>query len=78
VTQNSTQPPIGNLYTIPSGMGGVFDVRVLALYEARRRGDGTSIPPSIHLRVDMPRNPDWHGYTVVMERDYFEQVAVRQ
>jgi hypothetical protein len=41
---------IGGRYRIPSGMGGVFDVRLVAL-------DGATA----HVRVDMKPNPDWHG-----------------
>lgn len=42
---------LGARYRVPSGMGGVFDVRLLAV-------DGATAS----LSVDSPRNPDWHGW----------------
>lgn len=55
---------MGNLYTTPSGMGGTFDVVI-----AEDRGDQVSV------RVHMPRNPDWHGYTFTTTRDQLTEVA---
>lgn len=42
---------VGELYRVPSGMGGIFDVRLVSIE------DRTS-----NVRVDSPLNPDWHGY----------------
>ena len=47
-------PKPGDLRVIPSGMGGVFDVKLLA-----KSPNGTW-----QVRVDMPRNPDWHAYLI--------------
>lgn len=47
---------IGALYRCPSGMGGTFDVRLTAL-------DGRVA----NVRVDCPRNPDWHRYAFKIE-----------
>lgn len=68
-------PEIGKTYTVPSGMGGVFTARVLAIYNASQQGDGTPIPERVHMRVVSPRNHDWHNYTFTMSREYFEQTA---
>lgn len=51
---NTTQIQVGKSYKVPSGLGGVFYVRALAV-----RGD------EVDCRVDMPSNPDWHNYVVV-------------
>lgn len=50
-----TMPVIepGKRYRMPSGMGGSFDVRVISIT------DGIA-----HVRVDSPRNPDWHGHPI--------------
>ena len=42
---------VGRRYEVASGMGGTFDVKLISL-TADRAG----------WAVDMPRNPDWHGY----------------
>ncbi len=42
---------LGGLYRVPSGMGGIFDVRLVSI-------DGATA----NVRVDSPRNPDWHRY----------------
>lgn len=55
---------MGNLYTTPSGMGGTFDVVIV-----EDQGDQVSV------RVHMPRNPDWHGYTFTTTRDQLTEVA---
>lgn len=47
-------PQPGDRYETPSGMGGVFTVRLLALSP-----DGTW-----QVRVDMPLNPDWDRYLI--------------
>ena len=75
VAQNNAKPMLGEVYNVPSGMGGIFTARVVALYDARENDDGSTEPAQVHLRVDMPLNPDWHKYTFVMARAYFEQVA---
>ena len=43
---------MSNLFTVPSGMGGTFTVKLLK----ERANDRISVV------VHMPRNPDWHGY----------------
>jgi hypothetical protein len=47
---------VGNLYDVPSGMGGSFTVKLLSITESPER--------RAHLRVHMPRNRDWHGYVL--------------
>lgn len=47
---------IGQSYEVRNGLGGIFDARLLSL--------GVS-PPSAKFRVDMPLNPDWHGWEFV-------------
>ncbi|WP_374387126.1 hypothetical protein [Brevundimonas sp.] len=42
---------VGNVYVVKSGMGGSFDA-VLTAVEG----------PLAFWRVDMPKNPDWHGW----------------
>jgi hypothetical protein len=44
-----------DLVTIPSGMGGTFDV--IRLKETR--------PGLWVVRVHSPKNPDWHGYELL-------------
>jgi hypothetical protein len=68
-------PIIGNLYRVPSGMGGVFIVRVVAYYDETRQGDGTYVPARVYMRVHMPNNKSWHNYVFTLNRDYFEQEA---
>lgn len=46
-------PQVGKRYRMLSGMGGSFDVRVVAV--------GESVA---EVKVDMPRNPDWHAYSM--------------
>lgn len=49
-----TTPPtltVDQLYRVPSGMGGVFDVRLVSIEGA-----------IANVRVDSPRNLDWHRY----------------
>jgi hypothetical protein len=45
-------------YTVPSGMGGSFDVRIVA-------DEGTS---DVLVRVCMP-NSEWHGYEFGVARE---------
>lgn len=68
-------PQLGKSYVVPSGMGGVFTARVLAIHEAAERSNGTFVPASIQMRVVAPRNHDWHDYLFTMRLDYFERVA---
>lgn len=42
---------VGELYRVPSGMGGIFDVRLVSI-----------VGPTANVRVESPLNPDWHGY----------------
>ena len=42
---------VGQRYEVASGMGGTFDAKLVGLTDDRA-----------HWRVDMPRNPDWHGH----------------
>jgi hypothetical protein len=42
---------VGELYRVASGMGGIFDVRLVSI------DDRTA-----NVRVESPLNPDWHGY----------------
>ncbi len=44
---------IGQRYRMDSGLGGTFDVRLLRLTEES----------GAQVRIDEPRNPDWHGWT---------------
>ena len=74
-------PEVGKSYTVPSGMGGAFTARVLALYDGgamiftKEHPEGKELPARVHMRVVMPRNPDWHDWTFEMDREYFERVA---
>ena len=52
---------IGKEYDVPSGMGGFFTVKLLSIT--------THPEPRMHLRVHMPRNPDWHGHTLTAKPD---------
>lgn len=49
----------GDLATMPSGLGGKVDVRLLA-----KTPDG-----NWQVRVDMPKNPDFHGWMVETGED---------
>jgi hypothetical protein len=44
---------LGSRYRVPSGLGGSFDVILLSLDDQ----NGATV------RVEEPRNPDWHAYT---------------
>lgn len=68
-------PEIGKVYDVPSGMGGTFTVRVLALYEAGAVTGSRILPARVHMRVISPLNKDWHNYTFEMDRAYFEANA---
>ena len=57
----TTDLKIGGLYDVPSGMGGAFTVKLLAITD--------SPEPRAHLRVHMPKNPDWHGYLLTAKPD---------
>lgn len=52
----ATEAPItltaGMVVTVPSGMGGTFDVKLTALRPEEGSWDG---------RIYAPRNPDWHN-----------------
>ncbi len=45
-------PHVGDRFEVANGMGGSFIVKLLA-----KQSDGRWC-----VRVDMPRNPDWHNY----------------
>lgn len=51
---SSAARSVGDRVAIPSGMGGLFDVKLLA-----KQTDGCW-----QVRIDMPRNPDWHAYLI--------------
>ena len=50
--QPKATPKIGDRFEVANGMGGSFIVKLLA-----KQLDGRWC-----VRVDMPRNPDWHEY----------------
>lgn len=52
------------LFTIPSGLGGTFTVKVV------ERNGGMS-----DVRIHMPRNPDWHGKPLTVRADTLKEVA---
>lgn len=47
------------LYTTPSGLGGIFTVRIIEELE----GD------CVRCKIHMPRNPDFHGHEFIDHRD---------
>jgi len=50
---------IRDSYRVPSGMGGVFIVKIL--HEVG--GD------KVRVRIHMPGNPDFHGHVLVVNRE---------
>lgn len=71
---------IGNRYSVPSGLGGSFDVRVLGFLPASTKmvySDGTErvFPERVSVRIDMPKNPDFHDWTTEYGREFFEANA---
>lgn len=54
---NANPLTLGRRYRIPSGMGGSFDAVLLSITDES----------GCTLRVDEPRNPDWHRYVVTCD-----------
>lgn len=63
VTRVQKKPVDTETFTIPSGLGGVFDVKMI-----ERLGDG-----SARVRIHMPRNPDFHGWEIIASADAMAQ-----
>lgn len=72
---------IGSLYTIPSGCGGTLTVRVLgflpggALLYPLLKDPPVALPERVSLRVEMPKNHDWHGWLIEANKNWFYQAA---
>jgi hypothetical protein len=49
-------------YRIPSGMGGIFIVKI-----QHDAGNGM-----VRVRIYMPGNPDFHGHVLTVNRDKLE------
>jgi hypothetical protein len=62
---NRPIPPKKPTHSVLSGMGGSFDVRIIA----DEGGD------DVLVRVCMPRNPDWHGYEFGIARSKLQSIA---
>lgn len=60
-----TDLKIGERYDIPSGMGGYFTVRLLAVHKHL---------DEVQVRVDMPLNPDWHGWLCTAKPDLLQPI----
>lgn len=58
---------LGHRYRVPSGLGGVFDVRLLSITEE----SGATV------RVDMAGNPDWHNWTVCCDPAELRPIPTR-
>lgn len=56
---------LGVVYECDSGMGGAFDIKITAFL-----GGG-----AVGVKVHMPRNPDWHGYTFQLPADQIKQAV---
>ena len=57
---------IGKLYDIPSGMGGTFTVQALQIADGGK----------VDCRIDLPLNPDWHGWTVQASAEAMKLLAL--
>lgn len=55
---NGIEILVGDRVTGRNGMGGIFTILVDRVSETRAYG-----------RVDLPRNPGWHGYPWAFTRD---------
>lgn len=51
------------LYTTPSGLGGIFTVKILETINGDR----------VRVRIHMPGNPDFHGHIFVTKREKLTQ-----
>lgn len=63
VTQAQKKLVDTETFTIPSGLGGVFDVKLIEFLSGGRA----------RVRVHMPRNPDFHGWVMIADADAMDR-----